>query len=132
MVAQSQDIVLYGRVLDYEPALLRRALYSDRLLFEYGGAVRILPMEELPYWRVAMARKRLESRRAAFAAEYAGLVEQVYTSIAERGPLSARDFASKDGTDEGDLSASTTCANASHLPSSLTRHQKRRQRRFSR
>jgi uncharacterized protein YcaQ len=96
VVAQSHDIVLYGRVLDYEPALLRKALYTDRLLFEYGGAVMILPMEELPYWRVAMARKRLEPRRAEFAAAYADLVEQVYKSIVERGPLSARDFESKE------------------------------------
>jgi uncharacterized protein YcaQ len=96
VVAQSQDIVLYGRVLDYEPALLRRALYTDRLLFEYGGAVVILPMEELPYWRLAMARKRLEPRCAEFSAAHADVVEQVYRSIAERGPLSARDFESKE------------------------------------
>ena len=55
-----------------------------------------MPMEELPYWRVAMARKRLEPRRAEFAAAHADLVEQVYRSIAERGPLSARDFESKE------------------------------------
>src|SRR5215467_8339623 len=96
VVAQSQDIVLYGRVLDYEPALLRQALYTDRLLFDYGGTVMILPMEELPYWRVAMARKRLVPRRAEFAAAYADLVEQVYRRIAEHGPLSARDFESKE------------------------------------
>ena len=101
VVAQSQDIVLYGRVLEYEPALLRRALYTDRLLFDYGGAVMILPMEELPYWRVAMARKRLEPRRAEFAAAHAGVVEQVYRSIAERGPLSARDFESKEVASAG-------------------------------
>jgi uncharacterized protein YcaQ len=96
VVAQSQDIVLYGRVLEYEPALLRQALYTDRLLFEYGGAVVTLPMEELPYWRVAMARKRLEPRHAEFAAAYAGLVEEVYRRIAEVGPLCARDFESKE------------------------------------
>jgi uncharacterized protein YcaQ len=92
--------------LDYEPALLRRALYTDRLLFEYGGAVTILPMEELPYWRVAMARKRLEPRRAEFAAAYADLVEQVYSRIAERGPLSARDFESKEISTTGQTKGS--------------------------
>src|SRR5215472_981157 len=106
VVAQSQDIVLYGRVLEYEPALLRRALYTDRLLFEYGGAVMILPMEELPYWRVAMARKRLEPRRAEFAAEYANLVKQVYKSIVVRGPLSARDFESKEISTTGQTKGS--------------------------
>jgi len=47
VVAQSQDIALYGRVLEYEPAFLRRALYTDRLLFEYGGAVTVLPAQSL-------------------------------------------------------------------------------------
>jgi hypothetical protein len=106
VVAQSQDIVLYGRVLEYEPALLRRALYTDRLLFEYGGAVTVLPMEELPYWRVAMARKRLEPRRAEFVAAYADLIEQVYTRIVERGPLSARDFESKEISTTGQTKGS--------------------------
>jgi uncharacterized protein YcaQ len=106
VVAQSQDIVLYGRVLDYDPALLRRALYTDRLLFEYGGAVTILPMEELPYWRVAMARKRLEPRRAEFAMAYADLVKQVYKSIVERGPLAARDFESKEISTTGQTKGS--------------------------
>lgn len=106
VVAQSQDIVLYGRVLDYEPAFLRRALYTDRLLFEYGGTVTILPMEELPYRRVAMARKRLKPRRAEFAAAYADLVEQVYRRIAECGPLSARDFESKEISTTGQTKGS--------------------------
>lgn len=106
VVAQNQDIVLDGRVLEYEPALLRRALYTDRLLFEYGGTVTILPMEELPYWRVAMARKRLEPRRAEFAAAHADLVEQVYRRIAERGPLSARDFESKEISTTGQAKGS--------------------------
>lgn len=96
VVAQNQDIVLYGRVQAYEPALLRHALYIDRLLFEHGGTVMISPMEELPYRRAAMARKRLVPRFAAFTTEYADLIQQVYTSIAERGPLSARAFESKE------------------------------------
>jgi uncharacterized protein len=106
VVAQSQDIVLYGRVLEYEPALLRRALYTDRLLFEYGGTMTILPMEELPYWRVAMARKRLEPRRAEFATAYADLVEQVYRRVADCGPLSARDFESKEISTTGQTKGS--------------------------
>lgn len=112
VVAHSQDIVLYGRVLEYAPALLVRALYTDRLLFEYGGAVMILPMEELPYWRVAMARKRLEPRRVAFAAEYADLVEQVYQRIVERGPLSARAFESKEIATTGQTKGSYRSAKA--------------------
>jgi uncharacterized protein len=93
VVAHSQDIVLYGRVLDYRPALLQTLLYEDRTCFETGGAVNIHPIEDLPYYQVVMARKREEPRRVQFATEHADLVEMVYQAIRERGPLSARDFA---------------------------------------
>ena len=39
VVARSHDIVLYGRVLDYQPALLQSLLYEDRDCFETGGNV---------------------------------------------------------------------------------------------
>jgi uncharacterized protein len=93
VVAHSQDIVLYGRVLDYRPALLQTLLYEERTCFETGGAVNIHPIEELPYYRVLMARKREEPRWVQFATEHADLVETVSQAIRERGPLSARDFA---------------------------------------
>jgi uncharacterized protein YcaQ len=93
VVAHSQDIVLYGRVHDYHPADLQALLYTDRLFFDYGGAIMLHPMEELPYWRVVMARKRAEPRRVQFATELAEVVEMVYRAIRERGPLSARDLA---------------------------------------
>jgi uncharacterized protein len=93
VVAHSQDIVLYGRVLEYRPADLQTVLYTDRLFFDYGGAIMLHPMEELPYWRVVMARKRGEPRRVQFAAEHAEVMEMVHQVIRERGPLSARDLA---------------------------------------
>jgi len=93
VVAHSQDIILYGRVLDYRPALLQTLLYEDRTCFEAGGAVNIHPIEDLPYYLVVMARKREEPRRVQFATEHADLVETVSQAIRERGPLSARAFA---------------------------------------
>jgi uncharacterized protein len=93
VVAHNQDIVLYGRVLEYRPADLQAVLYTDRLFFDYGGAIMLHPMEELPYWRVVMARKRREPRRVQFATEHAEMVEMVHRTIRERGPLSAQDFA---------------------------------------
>lgn len=96
VVAHNQDIVLYGRVLDYRPTDLQVLLYTDRLFFDYGGAVTLHPMEELPYWRVVMARKQSELRRVQFATEHAEVVEMVHRAIRDRGPLSARDFANTD------------------------------------
>src|SRR5258708_1092610 len=71
IVAHNQDIALYGRILDYDPVDLKTALYTDRLCFDYGGVVMLHLMEELPYWRVVMARKQREARRVEFAAEHA-------------------------------------------------------------
>ena len=51
VVSRNHDIVLYGRVREYQPAHLDAALYTDRALFDYGGTVMIHPMEELPFWR---------------------------------------------------------------------------------
>jgi uncharacterized protein len=96
VVAHNHDIVLYGRVLDYRPADLQVVLYTDRHFFDFGGAVTLYPMEELPYWRVVMARKQGELRRVQFATEHADVVEMVHRAIRDRGPLSTRDFANTD------------------------------------
>lgn len=92
VVARSHDIVLYGRVQDYRPAVLESLLYEDRACFDAGGAVMIHPMEELPYWRVVMARKQQELRRVQFAKEQADVIKMVRAAIQTRGPLSAADF----------------------------------------
>lgn len=102
VVARSPDIALYGRVMDYQPALLETLLYEDRVCFEPGGVLMVHPIEELPYWRVIMARKQQESRRAQFAEEYGKAIEIIRQAIASRGPLRATDFR------EADLRASAS------------------------
>lgn len=92
VVARSHDIALYGRVLDYQPSLLYDALYVDRMCFETGGTVMIHPIEELPYWRVVLARKQQEPRRSQFAQEHAAVVELVRQAIQIHGPRSAADL----------------------------------------
>lgn len=92
VVARSHDIALYGRVLDYKPVDLEVALYMDRALFDYGGTVMIHPMDQLPFWRVVMARKQNEARWAAFAREHYAVIEEVRAEIRDRGPLGTRDF----------------------------------------
>ncbi len=93
VVAHSQDIVLYGRVLDYQPAHLDALIYGERACFDYGGTLMVYPMEELPYWRVAMQRRQQDRRWVDFKAGSAHIVEQVRAAIRERGPLGTRDFA---------------------------------------
>src|SRR6476661_6378037 len=77
VVARSHDLVLWSRVQNYQPADLDALLYQDRAFFDYGGAVHIRPMAELPYWRLVMQRKGQEKRWATFAAEHAALLDEV-------------------------------------------------------
>ena len=58
IIARSQDIALHSRVLDYTPGLWEDLAYGQRAFFDWGGWLAVRPMDELPYWRVAMRRER--------------------------------------------------------------------------
>lgn len=92
VVARSHDIVLWGRVLDYRPALLETLLYSERQFFDYGGWLAIYPMAELPFWRLHMRHRAQEQRWSAFAAEHGDLIDEVREAVESRGPTRNRDF----------------------------------------
>ena len=92
VVAQSQDIVLWGRVLGYRPSWLADLLYKERSFFDYGGGLAISPMEEMPYIRVVMQRKAQETRWRTFAKENAKLVANVRREVTARGPLGTRNL----------------------------------------
>ena len=91
VVARSQDIALWGRILDYRPEYLYQAAYEQREFFDYGGSLYLYPMAELPYWRPAMERVR-HPRGGVFARENPELISQVLQALRERGPLGNRDF----------------------------------------
>lgn len=101
VIARSHDITLYGRVLDYQAAHLDALLHVDHLCFDYGGTVMIFPIEELPYWRVTMARKHQQPRWAQFAAEHPQAIETVLNAVRERGPLGTRDLAATSSIQTG-------------------------------
>ena len=92
VVARNHDLTLHSRVIDYQPDYLDQLLYRDRQFFDYGGAIFIYPMDELPYWRVAMQRKGQEPRWAHFAQQRPELLKEVKTHLRQRGPLGNRDF----------------------------------------
>ena len=58
IVARSHDIQLHSRVLDYTPGMWEDVTYQQRKFFDWGGWLAVRPMDELPYWRVAMRRER--------------------------------------------------------------------------
>ena len=92
VVARSHDLVLHARVNDYRPQHLEKLLYQRREFFDYGGLVLIVPMAELPYWRVHMRRRRDDPRWAGFALEYRGVVSAVRRHVRDCGPTAARDL----------------------------------------
>src|SRR5437763_17163340 len=93
VVARSHDLVLWSRVGDYAPAYLDELLYTDRLFFDCGGHLDIYPMEELPYWRVHMDRRRADERLVTFGAAHGTLLDAVRDAVQTWGPLGKRDLA---------------------------------------
>jgi uncharacterized protein len=92
VVARSHDLVLHSRVLDYRPYDLEDLMYVQREFFDYGGLVRILPMDELPYVRRSMAQVPHSRRWRSYEDEHAALLTQVRGRLESDGPLAARDF----------------------------------------
>ena len=93
MVARSQDIAMYGRVLNYKPAHLYKMAYQQRKAFDYGGWLFMYPMSEFPYWGLPMKYRRQHGiHYESFSHPPAELVKYVLDELRERGPLGNRDF----------------------------------------
>lgn len=95
VIATSHDLVLWGRVDDYQPAYLNNLMYTERKFFDYGGCLMIYPMSELPYWRVVMARQKSRKRWADFIEANPALLAAVRQELRDRGPLRSRDIKGK-------------------------------------
>ena len=92
VIARSQDIALWGRVLDYRPEQLYQVAYDERGFFDYGGSLYMYPMSELPYWRLHMKRRSEQARWKDFAAEHPQAMKQVREALRVNGPMGNRDF----------------------------------------
>ena len=95
VVGRSHDLALHARVWDYRPEHLDHLLYTSREFFDYGGTLYVLPMDELPFWRVHMARRAAEEKSRAFAAEHKQLLEALREDVSSRGPVANRDYAGR-------------------------------------
>jgi uncharacterized protein len=94
IIARSQDIKLYGRVIDYAPGMWEDPAYQQRKFFDWGGWLAVRPMDELPYWRVVMHRERDGNERLrAVAHEHAEAIDEMRALLREREVVSNRDFA---------------------------------------
>jgi uncharacterized protein YcaQ len=96
IIARSQDIQLYSRVLDYTPGLWEEVTYQQRQFFDWGGWLAVRPMEELPHWRVVMRRERDghsgDARIHKMGHDHADAIDEMRALLRERGALSNRDF----------------------------------------
>ncbi len=93
IIARSQDLMLHSRVLDYKPGMWEDAAYKQRKFFDWGGWLAVRPMEELPFWRVAMRRERDDNARIReMGQEHAKAVIEMRAILRERGTVSNRDF----------------------------------------
>lgn len=93
IIARSQDIALHSRVLGYTPGLWEEAAYQQRQFFDWGGWLAARPMDELPHWRVVMAREREHNARLrSVAHEHADAIVEMRAVLQERGLASNRDF----------------------------------------
>lgn len=100
MVARSQDISLYSRVINYKPELWENAAYNQRKFFDWGGWLAARPMDELPYWRVVMHRERDggygDPRLRQMAKEHAKAIVEVRAILKDRETVGNRDFEAAD------------------------------------
>lgn len=96
VIARSQDIALYGRVLDYAPEMWEVVTYQQRKFFDWGGWLAARPMDELPHWRVVMGRERDgisgDPRIGRLARDHAEAIEEMRAILREREMVSNRDF----------------------------------------
>jgi hypothetical protein len=93
VIARSQDIALWGRVLDYRPEFLYRVAYDERRFFDYGASLFMYPMSELPYWRLHMRRRGEYGRWGPdFARAHASTLDYLREELRANGPRGNRDF----------------------------------------
>ena len=94
IVARSQEIALYGRVLDFKLEHLYQSAYEKRGFFDYGGWLFMYPMSEFPYWRLHMKHREAQGMwyEESFKHPSAEMVKFVLNELRTRGPLGNRDF----------------------------------------
>jgi uncharacterized protein YcaQ len=91
--ARNHDLVLHARVAGYRREWCEQWLYGpDRRLIElYNKSLNLLPMHELPHYRVSWRRNRLEIEDGILT-EQADVAKAILKRLKADGPLSTAAF----------------------------------------
>jgi uncharacterized protein YcaQ len=92
VAGRNHDLVLAARIAGYRRHLTDELLYGRRVLFEaYNKSLNLLPVRELPYFRITW--ETLGSGRArVLLADQAALAKHLLETIEAEGPKSSADF----------------------------------------
>ena len=93
VVARAQDLALASRVLDYRIDDWAILTHERRAFFEWGGWLAVRPMEELPYYRVLMARSVGHEWLRWINDDHAATVEEMRRELRTGRQVGNRDFA---------------------------------------
>jgi len=92
--ARNHDLVLHARIREFERPWCDRWLYGPRsrrrLIELYNKALNILPIEELPWYRITWTRNG--AYYVPFLEEHRALADRIRTHIREGGPVSTAAF----------------------------------------
>jgi len=99
IAGRNHDLVLLARVAGYRREWTDGLLYDERRLFEaYNKGLSLLPVEELPWYRITWDRNRVKHEAGVFS-RHPELVDEVLARIRDEGPQSALDFGSREAID---------------------------------
>ena len=116
--ARSNDLMLHARIEGYRREWTDEWLYGPvgkrRLIELYNKSLNILPIEELPYYRLAWSRGASSYRE--FLEQHGELADRIRDHIRDTGPVSTAAFRDVDHRVQwwwdNDESTSTTAARA--------------------
>lgn len=99
VAGRNHDLILLARVAGYRREWTDHWLYEDRRLYEtYNKGLSIVPVAELPWYRLTWDRARITHEGGTFD-EHAPLVEEILGRIRDLGVLLPRDLGPREAID---------------------------------
>ena len=99
IAGRNHDLVLLARIEGYRREWTDHWLYEDRRLYEtYNKGLSIVPVAEMPWYRLTWDRHRAAHEGGTFD-EHAPLVEELLTRIREGGRLQPREIGPREAID---------------------------------